>query len=446
MDGNIRKIVLFKRLIIAMLLIAIIISLVYLQVLVTTPNELLLINGEDYLWQLKSPFSIGIQPEKQADIMLNGSLLESRGVKLNPMSALKLRSNNINTVKLQLTLFGILPVKTMLVETVPRKKVIPCGNTIGVKIYTEGVLVVGTSQIEGADNKLYQPFKEAGVKAGDYILEINDKKVADVENVSNIIQASGGQPILLKISRNNVLIYTRAKPVKSLQDDKFKMGLWLRESTAGIGTMTFFDPDTNVFAALGHGITDIDTGTIISISKGEVLNSNIVSVKKGMKGLPGELRGIFMNNTSKAGNILDNNEFGIFGTLNLDNRQVIPQNKPLPIALRSEVKEGPAQIISCISGNKTDVYNIVIQKVYRQSINSSKSMVIKITDERLLNYTGGIVQGMSGSPIIQNGKLVGAVTHVLVNDPTRGYGIFVEWMMKKAMTIPNREEKAKIGA
>ena len=408
---------------------------IYIQALYAIPNELLIINGEEYTCDFKSPFAVGFLPESQVNLRLNGSVISSNGVNLNLMSPFTLRSDTVDKVKLRLKLFGLIPLKTMVVEAVPNKSVIPCGNTIGVKIYTLGVMVIGTSEIEGIDGKGYEPYKEAGIKLGDYITQINNEKIGNVPDVVKIMDNCKGEQMSIRLIRNNATVDTRIQPAQSYSDNKFRIGLWLRDSTAGIGTLTFYDPDTKAFGALGHGITDADTESVIKISKGQILNSNVISVKKGYKGSPGELRGVFQDSQGSRGYITDNNECGIYGTIP-DTKNIVPYNKPMPIALRSQIVEGSAQIISSISGNSTDVYNVEIQKVFRHNMSNSKSMVIKITDNRLINYTGGIVQGMSGSPIIQNGRLVGAVTHVLINDPTRGYGVFIEWMIQKSNAIP----------
>ena len=216
-------------------------------------------------------------------------------------------------------------------------------------------------------------------------------------------------------------------PIKSV-DGKNKIGLWVRDSTAGIGTVTFIDPVTGIYGALGHPITDVDTGDIIKISKGNIVSSSIVNVKRGEKGNPGELKGVFINDDINLGSVEQNTKFGIFGKYSLENIYT----EKLKIALKDEIQEGPAQIISTVDNGEPKLYDVVIEKLLQQDNPSSKSMIIKVVDEDLLKKTGGIVQGMSGSPIIQNNKIVGAVTHVLVNKPDTGYGIYIEWMLKES--------------
>jgi stage IV sporulation protein B len=334
------------------------------------------------------------------------------------------------TVNAKLKIFNFIPVKNVTVNVIPDKKVIPSGEAIGVKIQTKGVLVVGLSSITTEDGKKRSPAADAGFEIGDTILEINNKKIEKDRDITNMVNNSKEESLNFLIERDGKQQNIDVKPVKSLEDSFYRIGLWVRDNIAGVGTMTFIDPDTNSFGALGHGITDIDSGVLVDISKGSVLKSKVASIQKARKTVPGEIVGIFYESQNPYGKIDKNTDFGIYGSLNLKERQ--NSAEPMPIALSYQVQEGPATILTTIDGNKVEEFDIEIQKVNRQSTSNNKSMLIKVTDQRLLDITGGIVQGMSGSPIIQDGKLVGAVTHVLVNDPTRGYGIFIEWMLEEA--------------
>ncbi|MEK6266819.1 MAG: SpoIVB peptidase, partial [Clostridium sp.] len=311
--------------------------------------------------------------------------------------------------------------------------VYPGGGPIGVKLNTKGVLVVALSDIDGVKGKMQSPAASAGVQIGDSIIRINDIEINSAEDVTRFVNKEKDSEIILKLQRKNNTDYfeVKVKPVIDSTDGKQKIGLWVRDSTAGVGTLTFYDGSTKKFAALGHPITDADTGTILNVNNGVIISSNIVSIKKGTKGNPGELRGLFVDENKIKGQIFKNTECGIFG--NGNNSLVNPKfNKPMKIALRNEIKEGKAQIITTINGSEPELFDIEIQKLLTQNTSGSKSMVIKITDSRLLDKTGGIVQGMSGSPIIQNNKIIGAVTHVLINKPDIGYGIYIEWMLKDA--------------
>lgn len=318
-------------------------------------------------------------------------------------------------------------IKTVEVMAIPKEiQLYPGGNVVGIKLQTNGPLVVGFSDIENEEQKPYSPSKESGINLGDVILAINEIEINSSEFLAETLNSLKLDELDVKIERDGKILYKKVKPVKT-SDGKNKIGLWVRDSTAGIGTVTFIDPETGLYGALGHPITDVDTGDIIKISKGNIVNSSIVNVKRGEKGNPGELKGVFINDDIKLGNVKHNTKYGIFGEYSLENFY----GEKLGIALKDEIQEGPAKIISTIDNDEPKMYDVVIEKLLQQDNPSSKSMIIKVVDEELLEKTGGIVQGMSGSPIIQNNKLVGAVTHVLVNKPDTGYGIYIEWMLKE---------------
>ena len=319
-------------------------------------------------------------------------------------------------------------IKTVEVMAIPKEiQLYPGGNVVGIKLQTNGPLVVGFSDIENEEQKPYSPSKESGINLGDVILAINEIEINSSEFLAETLNSLKLDELDVKIERDGKILYKKVKPVKT-SDGKNKIGLWVRDSTAGIGTVTFIDPETGLYGALGHPITYVDTGDIIKISKGNIVNSSIVNVKRGEKGNPGELKGVFINDDIKLGNVKHNTKYGIFGEYSLENFY----GEKLSIALKNEIQEGPAKIISTIDNDKPKMYDVVIEKLLQQDNPSSKSMIIKVVDEELLEKTGGIVQGMSGSPIIQNNKLVGAVTHVLVNKPDTGYGIYIEWMLKES--------------
>lgn len=319
-------------------------------------------------------------------------------------------------------------IKTVEVMAIPKEiQLYPGGNVVGIKLQTNGPLVVGFSDIENEEQKPYSPSKESGINLGDVILAINEIEINSSEFLAETLNSLKLDELDVKIERDGKILYKKVKPVKT-SDGKNKIGLWVRDSTAGIGTLTFIDPETGLYGALGHPITDVDTGDIIKISKGNIVNSSIVNVKRGEKGNPGELKGVFINDDIKLGNVKHNTKYGIFGEYSLENFY----GEKLSIALKDEIQEGPAKIISTIDNDEPKMYDVVIEKLLQQDNPSSKSMIIKVVDEELLEKTGGIVQGMSGSPIIQNNKLVGAVTHVLVNKPDTGYGIYIEWMLKES--------------
>ncbi len=424
-----RNLRLYKKILIVLFAsVTISIGAIYLSVLFSIPDELILIQGEEYKYDFKSPFVVNIKADREGIVKVNGSEINSRGNNVQFSHPVSFSTDKNGSVKLDMKLFGLLPVKTVKVDIVSSKQVVACGNTVGVKLDISGILVIGVSDVETSDGQKVLPSKDTGVRPGYLITEVNNNTMDNIDDLIEEINNSSGNPIKIKYRYGNTIGTASMKPVKSAEDNKFHIGLWVRDSTAGIGTLTFYDPQTRSFGALGHGITDIDTGTLMPVESGEILESSILGVKRGNPGVPGELKGIFVEDT-KLGEIDKNTETGIYGNLSANALRDIG-GKAYPIGLRSEIKEGPAYILSNIDGKTISQYAIEIQKVSRQNTNGSKGMVIKITDPVLLRTTGGIVQGMSGSPILQNGKIIGAVTHVLINDPTRGYGIFIEAMLK----------------
>ena len=332
-------------------------------------------------------------------------------------------------------LLGVLPVKTVRVDVIKSTEVVPCGSSIGVKLYTEGLLVVGLSDFRDTTGRTVSPGKDCGIRVGDVIRQVNGQAVTRIAQFTDAVAAYGDSGIALLVEREDRQFTQTIRPRADAADGQWKLGLWVRDSTAGIGTLTFYDPATNAFGALGHGITDVDTGNLLPVGSGQLLPANIVSVKRGEKGAPGELRGVFSGESAALGTVCANTNQGIYGKL--DSADVIAADTAYPVAARTEVREGPAEIVCNIRGQQVERFQIEIQRLMRGDT-SGKSMVIQVTDPALLTETGGIVQGMSGSPILQNGKAVGAVTHVFINDPTRGYGIFLDAMYKNSLQFSDK--------
>lgn len=324
-----------------------------------------------------------------------------------------------------LSLFGIMPIKTVAVQECEDLTVIPSGEAFGVKMFSQGAVVVGFSPVVTADGT-QEPYLNCDIQEGDIICKVNEKEVTRNEEISYLIRESGGKPMELTLQREDGEHTVTLTPVLSSTDGTYKSGLWIRDSAAGIGTITFLNGDTGTFAGLGHPITDADTGTILPVESGEVCPVTIHSITKGTAGEPGELDGVFSSNIP-LGEILLNNQTGVYGTLtgmDLDGME------PVELGYKQEVEPGPATILCALTDAEPQEYDIEICSVSMAGEDDTKNLVIKVTDPDLLDKTGGIVQGMSGTPILQNGKLVGAVTHVFVNDPTMGYGIFAETMME----------------
>ncbi len=337
-----------------------------------------------------------------------------------------------NSYQVDLKMLGSVNLKTVRVDVVERKMVVPGGNPFGIKMFTEGVIIVGLSDVPSGGVRS-NPAKQAGIKLGDILLEIDGTPVTSNTQVGKLVSQSGGKSMELKVRRNDANYTFNMVPIKSDIDAKYRAGIWVRDSSAGIGTMTFYDPDTGIFTGLGHAICDIDTGEVMPLNRGEIVNVNISGVLKGQAGAPGELRGGFINERV-LGNLLANTNTGVYGRMN--NPQTKTNwNTPIPIAMRYEVEAGPATILTTVSGSAPKEYDIMIEKIDLSDSSPTKNLVIKITDPELIAQTGGIVQGMSGSPIIQNEMLVGSVTHVFVNDPQRGFGIFAENVYNGANTV-----------
>lgn len=356
-------------------------------------------------------------------------LTGSKAVDFNKTSL----TNNVKGTSetIQLKLFNIIPIKNTHIKVIEKPILTPGGTPFGIKLFTQGVIVIDVNNVETGFG-VACPGKLAGIIKGDILLSIDSIELSSNEQVAQIIENSQGRNLNVTLKRDGKTIKTILTPAISSIDDKYKSGLWVRDSSAGIGTVTYYMKDDKSFAGLGHGICDVDTGEIMPLSSGEVCEVSINSVLKGQAGTPGELRGSFISDRANGVLVL-NNESGIFGRLNEN-----PNNLPsVDLRLKQEVMKGPAKIICTTDSTGPQEYDINIEKIDLNPRTLTKNMVIEVTDERLLEKTGGIVQGMSGSPILQNGELVGAVTHVFINDPKKGYGIFAENMLNFTSKLAN---------
>lgn len=326
--------------------------------------------------------------------------------------------------QMEIRCFGILMKKVNL-QVLKEQNVIPCGNITGIYGETDGVLVLGTGVVTDIQGKKKEPAYNM-VRSGDYIIEANHLKISKKENLLELLKDSNGERIELTLRREGEEVTVKIEPVKT-GDEGYRLGIWVRDDTQGIGTMTFSTEDGK-FGALGHAITDIDTGGVIELSNAGLYEAEVASVTKGEPGKPGELSGIIhLNDESKIASIEQNTTQGIFGTLSMHLTKEA-KRQSIPVGLRQEIVAGPAEIY-CQIGEELKKYEVEIEKIDKNPDVESKGMVIRIVDKELLKQTNGIIQGMSGSPVIQNGKFIGAVTHVFVNDSTRGYGIFAENMI-----------------
>ena len=342
-------------------------------------------------------------------------------------------SGNENTIKLSLNLLGQ-NVKDVTLNVLEDIEVIPIGNIIGLKLYTNGVLIVGMSEIENINNVIEKPFENLDIKEGDTIIKVNNSEIQDIEALQKEINNSEGENINLTLLKEDGTISTsNIKPVQ-VGNKEYKLGLWVKDAATGVGTLTYYEPDTKQFAALGHGITDVDTDKLINIDSGSIVKSKVVSIQKGEEGKPGEIRGSIINQPV-IGKVYKNTEFGIFGEITETSNLQIDYSKKFKVALRDEIEEGDASIYCSLDGKETKEYKIKIEKIFKENNENNKSMLIEVVDEELIQKTGGIIRGLSGAPIIQNNKFVGAVTNVLVNMPTKGYAIFADIMIKNMNSL-----------
>ncbi len=365
------------------------------------------------------------------EIHVNGifSLKSSQEGENDPSAAsvASVSSEPPGSYTVEISVFDTIPVKSSTVTVSKRQYVVPSGDIFGVKIFTDGVLVVGMDDVFTA-NGAVNPAKDAGLEIGDAVLSVDGKTVETTDALSEALHC-GNESVTLKVRRGSETFETVMSLARSENDGSLKAGLWVRDSTAGVGTMTFYNPQTGIFGGLGHAICDLDTGMVMPLKSGVAVETVISGCYKGSAGVTGELCGVFQEQT--LGDLFINSDAGVYGRLADFDASAVS----LPVAAKNEVKTGYAQIISTVDDTGPHYYDVQIVKVYPNSDENGKNMILEVTDEALISKTGGIIQGMSGSPIIQNGMLVGAVTHVFVNNALQGYGIFAETMLKESQSV-----------
>ncbi len=396
-------------------------------------DQVRIYKGESYYVNMRLPF-LYVKGDRDDIILLNGSQLSPELSRVHPpysMEALEL-----GEVKLEFSLFGRIPLRQITVNVLPEVYLVPGGHSIGIKLHSKGVTVVGFYYFD-ENGRNISPAREAGVLIGDTIVAINGEEANNVNRAAELLEKAGAGPVELVLNRDGEMIELTLYPAFSSIDRSYRIGLYIRDSAAGVGTLSFYNPETKRFGALGHVILDADTNKPINIKGGTIVKAKIVDIKAAQRGQPGEKTGIFMEHDDFRGEIDKNTPFGIFGRIEQFQYEDSPYPEPIPMALAGQVETGPAEILTVVEGDKIASYDVEIEKITYQTRPSDKGIVLRVVDEELLQLTGGIIQGMSGSPIIQNGRLVGAVTHVFVNDPTRGYGIFMEWMYQEAEILTN---------
>ena len=364
-----------KKLKISILLIILTIALIYASNINSIPGNIILFEGEKLNFNMLIGMSIKTEDEYEA-IQTSSE------------------NNNSNAVKREIyniELLNTIPIKTVTANIIPKTEVIPIGTTIGLKLYTDGVLVVGMSEIEDINNEYVKPYENSNIKEGDRIVEVNDAAITCTADLIENVNKSNGNTVKIKyVNSDDVYNTDEVKPAK-VSNSQYKLGLWVRDAAAGVGTITFYEPSTKNFGALGHGIVDIDTGELIDIANGELTTANVISVVKGEKGNPGEIKGS-LNNQNNIGDIAKNTKLGIYGKITNVASLGVGNEAKVPVALRDEIQEGKAKIICSLENGKREEYEIEIERIFKNNNDDNKSMIIKVKDEKLLEKTGGIIQ------------------------------------------------------
>lgn len=431
-----------KSIIRSILAIFLLISLFHINYcFVRIPVEHRVVVGDElklslnYPEKLQKALNVSLVPENGLVLNYKGNPFKGEVIEFNgewPIAA------NTGKASIQLRIFGFIPVRNMVVNIMPEYSVVPGGQSIGVMLQSKGILVVGFSPVKTKNAEIY-PGKETGIKIGDIVVAVNGNTISDEESMAKIIDNCGKQHqnIRLTVKRAEGIHEYNITPEFCVQTKRYRIGLLIRDNAAGVGTLTFYDPKSERYGALGHVVSNGSSEQKIDIKDGKIVESVIQGIEQGSKGKPGEKIGMFMHGNGLTGIIEKNTYYGIFGHLT-----TLPDETPevVPVAFASQIKKGPAKIRTVVDGSKIEEFEIEILKVMPHQEASGKGMIIKITDKRLLGLTGGIIQGMSGSPILQDGKLVGAVTHVFINEPTQGYGILAEWMLSECGLLDKKPQ------
>ena len=417
----------YRKILILLLCInvTVLIIFTYIKLDGSIPDQIKIMVGEDENFNFELPFLAAFEEDNVGVLSVNNKTVPANQIKIDLNKPFTLKSNTKGEYTVSVKLFGFLNFKQVEIGVIDSMELVPSGKPIGIYIETDGVMVLGTGVINAADGLNYEPALNK-IKSGDYITAVNEVAIKNKKELIDAIQNCNGDDVKIDLRRDNKNIEYMITPVKTANGE-YKIGAWIRDNTQGIGTMTFVTPDDK-FGALGHGITDVDTSLIMQIERGYIYTADIMTIIKGRQGAPGELIGLInQNDKYKIGEIKKNTNHGIYGYVN--NNYVTPNSRDyMKVGLKQEVQLGQATILCCVD-DEVKEYNIEIQKIDINSSSPNKGMVICITDKKLLQMTGGIVQGMSGSPIIQNNKIIGAVTHVFIQDATKGYGTFIENMI-----------------
>ncbi|MBQ7360589.1 MAG: SpoIVB peptidase [Lachnospiraceae bacterium] len=434
------RIRIYRRLLVAVtfILFSVMFTLTYMQAYNCVPKQIRLIQGDWQQWDFRLPVKGTITKLDGAEIQNQDSLdslqvsgqrpsnIPADAISIDLSKEISVKADAMETYLMDLKLFGIIPFKQVEIQVMQEQMVVPAGIPIGIYVKTEGVLVVGTGDFEGLGGVECNPC-EFVLKSGDYILEVDECEIDYKNQLVERVEESDGEKMDLTILRGEETLKVSVTPQKNLEGD-YKLGIWVRDNAQGVGTLTFIDEEGN-FGALGHGISDVDTGEVLNLKSGTLYSTQIIALKKGKSGEPGEMTGMIEYVDANIWGIIDeNSDKGIYGD---GNKKLLDQveSKALPIGLKHEIEKGAAQILCSVEG-EPKYYDVEIKDVYLENAHVNRGILLEVTDPELLAVTGGIIQGMSGAPIIQDGKIIGAVTHVLVQDATSGYGIFIENMLE----------------
>lgn len=396
--------------------------------LAAVPHRVRVTRGEALQIASRLPSAIYVRSDRGGALRVNGRELPAQRWRAVAEGKLAVEPLRTGRYELELRAYRLLPVRRVTVEVVPPVAMAPGGQSIGVIVDPGGVVVVEEAAVRGPDGRRRLPAREAGVRAGDLIVAVDGRPVEGKEEIAAAVADAGqrGEPLRLTVRRGDREWDVNLEPVYDQDRQRYLIGLWVRDGATGIGTLTFFDPATGRYGALGHQVTD-GAGQPYRFASGAVIDAFISGIRPGRPGMPGEKIGVFLNREDELGTIERNTPLGIYGRL-----LRLPERRgSVPVALEGEVRTGKAELITVVRGQQPERFEVVVERVYPQGRPSDKGMVVRVTDPRLLAATGGIVQGMSGSPLLQDGRLIGAVTHVFVNDPTRGYAVFAEWMVRE---------------
>ncbi len=421
--------------------VLILIMLTYIMAWIGFPADFQLIKGQEENLEILFPFHIYLQREGGEGLLINGQEVSEELIPLEAGEPMTIKADSPGELNVRFLLFGVIPLRNLVVRVLPPISVVPGGQSIGVLLQQEGVIVRDHHLVLDKSRRPVYPAREAGIEIGDTILEINGEQITSQYQVGQLLreigEAGSRAELLLKRSEGKRELL-EVEPLQDYDSGRYMLGIRIDDGAQGVGTLTFYHPETECYGALGHMVTDLYTRQAVDLSGGVIVEADITGINTGQDGMPGEKMGVFLEEGEVLGNIEKNTSYGIFGSL-----EELPQisyfHQPLSVATGIQVKPGPAQIYTVIEGGEVQEFKVEIERVRRQGSPSSKGLVIRIVDQGLLEKTGGIVQGMSGSPIVQEGALVGAVTHVFIQDPTRGYGVLAEWMMMESGLLEELE-------